>query len=187
MAASDAASTNGTDKLSTSVPSPEVSDNSNVSKKNRRQRRKAAKPQTASPNPTDAGPSPSKEAILVMDKKPKNWEASLTIAEIKVLRAEEATKKHNQQFPPRAKRDTTATKPKKYRQVPPVPPKAEPAEKPKSEPVEKGKPGRAEKPKPVHSISLGNADRSAGYVFSARVFHFQFLDLCVSEICLAWE
>ena len=129
MASSDATMMNGAEKLSESVSSPQIPDDSNVSKKSRRQRKNAAKGQTASSKDVaDAGPSPPKDTILVTDNKPKNWEASLTIAEIKALRAEEATKKHNQKFPPRAKRDTV-TKPKKARQVPPAAPKAEPVQK----------------------------------------------------------
>ena len=157
MASPDAPTMNGAEKLSENVSSPQVPDDSNVSKKSRRQRRNAAKTQAVSSNDViDAGPSPPKDAISVMENMPRNWEASLTIAEIKALRSEQATKKHNQQFPPRAKRDTVA-KPKKARQVPSAAPKAEPVQK--TNPVEKSI-APAQKPDPVQITTSPAADHS---------------------------
>ena len=147
---------NGAEKLLNGVSSPEVPANSNVPKKSRRQRqrKKAAKTQTAPSNPTEAGPSSPKDPIepvsITDNDKPKNWEASLTIAEIKALKSEEATKKHNQRFPPRAKRDADhITKPKKARQVPPAAPKAEAVQKPQPAPSQKPKSAAAKKVKPT--------------------------------------
>ena len=148
MPSSNAVMETGNKKLSKGSSSAEVPEDFKISKKSRRRQRKnAAKAQAASSNLADTGPSPPNHDVIPVDNKPKNWKASLTIAELKALKTEEATKKHNQQFPPRAKRDTdlhTVTKPKKTQQVLPA---AEPAQKPKAAPAEKpNKAAPAEKP-----------------------------------------
>ncbi|CAF9935169.1 MAG: hypothetical protein HETSPECPRED_009684 [Heterodermia speciosa] len=129
MASSDTGMVNSAEKNSESVSQPKVEDNHNISKgRRRRQRGTTAQGQTPSTNPANAGSSSSKDALPITESKPKNWEASLTMAEIKAMKSEEAKKKHNEQFPPRANRDPVK-KPKKARQVaPPAAPNAKPVQ-----------------------------------------------------------
>ncbi|KAL8791370.1 MAG: hypothetical protein Q9195_005908 [Heterodermia aff. obscurata] len=125
MASSDTAMLNGAVKHPENASQPEIADGFNVPKKSRRRQRKTAQAQSASTSPTDTRPSSPKDALLATDNKPKNWEASLTMAELKALRSEEAAKKHNRQFPPRAKPDPPVPKPKKARQLRSATPKQE--------------------------------------------------------------